>query len=94
MIYRNYKEIKNIKTGTKLWACAYEFDNNKITMGLISKPIYGMARGYGWDYKEVAEEESYASFLYRLKEIAEQNLQNQKQFKLIQECMLIHMRNV
>lgn len=47
MIYRNYKEIENIKTGTKLWACAYEFDNNKITMGLISKPVYGMARGYG-----------------------------------------------
>ena len=39
MIYRNLKEINNIKPGTKLWAYAYEFDNNKITMGLISKPI-------------------------------------------------------
>lgn len=63
MIYTDYySEIKNIKTGTKLWACAYEFDNNKITRGLIQKPVYGMARGYGWDYKEVTEEESYASF--------------------------------
>lgn len=62
MIYRNYKEIENIKTGTKLWACAYEFDNNKITMGLISKPIYGMDRGYGWNYENIAEEELYASF--------------------------------
>lgn len=35
MIYRNNKEIENIKTGTKLWACAYELDNNEITMGLI-----------------------------------------------------------
>lgn len=62
MIYRNYNEIRNIKPGTKLWACAYEFDNNKITMGLISKPIYGMTKGYGWDYEKVTEEESYASF--------------------------------
>lgn len=67
MIYRNYKEIKNIKPGTKLWACAYQFDNNKITMGLISKPIYGMARGYGWDYEEVTEEKSYASFFVPFK---------------------------
>ena len=62
MIYRNYSEIRNIKTGTKLWACAYEFDNNKISMGLISKPVYGMTRGYGWNYEEVTEEDSYASF--------------------------------
>lgn len=67
MIYRNYKEIKNIKPGTKLWACAYQFDNNKITMGLISKPVYGMARGYGWDYEEVNEEKSYASFFVPFK---------------------------
>lgn len=33
-------------------ACAYEFDNNKITMGLISKPVYGMARRYGWAIKK------------------------------------------
>ncbi len=47
MKYRNLKEINDIKPGIKLWACAYEFDNNKITMGLISKPVYGMTRGYG-----------------------------------------------
>ena len=34
MIYRNYDEINNIKPGTKLWACAYEFSSNKITIGL------------------------------------------------------------
>lgn len=61
MIYRNYKELENIKTGARLWACAYEFDNNKITMGLISKPIYGMARGYGWDYEEVTIKQNKAS---------------------------------
>lgn len=71
MIYRNYNEIKNIKPGTKLWACAYKFDNNKITMGLISKPVYGMARGYGWDYEEVTEEESYASFFVPFKRNSE-----------------------
>lgn len=62
MIYRNCNEIRKIKPGTKLWACAYEFNNDKITMGLISKPVYGMARGYGWNYEEVTEEERYASF--------------------------------
>lgn len=31
-------------------------------MGLISNPVYRMARGYGWDYENIAEEESYASF--------------------------------
>lgn len=62
MIYKNYSEINNIKTGTKLWACAYEFDNNKMTMNLISKPVYGMVRGYGWNYENTIEEDSYASF--------------------------------
>lgn len=71
MIYRNYKEIKNIKQGTKLWACAYQFDNNKITMGLISRPVYGMTRGYGWDYEEVIEENSYASFFVPFKRNSE-----------------------
>lgn len=52
-----YKIFTIIKTGTKLWACAYEFDNNKTTMGLILKSIYGMVRGYGWDYEEATEEE-------------------------------------
>ena len=36
-------------------------------MGLISKPVYGMARGYGWDYEEVTEEKSYASFFVPFK---------------------------
>lgn len=67
MIYKNCIEIRNIRPGTKLWACAYKFDNNKITMGLISKPVYGMVRGYGWNYKEVTEEESYASFFVPFK---------------------------
>lgn len=71
MIYRNYKEIKNIKPETKLWACAYKFDNNKITIRLISKPVYGMARGYGWDYEEVTEEELYASFFVPFKRNSE-----------------------
>lgn len=71
MIYRNCIEIRNIKPGTKLWACAYKFDNNKITMGLISKPVYGMARGYGWDYEEVTEEKSYSSFFVPFKRNSE-----------------------
>lgn len=64
MIYRYYQDVEKLNPGTKLWACAYEFDNNKITMGLISKPVYGMLRGYGWDNedKEVTEEKSYSSF--------------------------------
>lgn len=71
MIYRNYKQIKNIKPEIKLWACAYEFDNNKITMGLISKLVYGMARGYGGDYEEITEEESYSSFFVPFKRNSE-----------------------
>jgi hypothetical protein len=31
-------------------------------MGLISKPVYGMAKGYGWDFEEITEEDLYASF--------------------------------
>lgn len=58
---------QNIKPGTKLWACAYKFDNNKTTMGLIQKPIYGMARGYGWDYEGTMEENSYSSFFVPFK---------------------------
>lgn len=26
MIYKKFNEIENIKPGTKLWACAYQFD--------------------------------------------------------------------
>lgn len=64
MIYRYYRDVEKLSPGTKLWACAYDFDNNKTTMGLISKPVYGMLRGYGWNYKdeEVTEEKSYSSF--------------------------------
>lgn len=58
MIYRQYNKINNIKPETKLWTCVYQFDNNKITMGLISKAIYGMARGYGWDDAEVTDEKT------------------------------------
>lgn len=71
MVYRNYKEIKNIKPETKLWAYTYEFDSNKITMGLISKPVYGMARGYGWDYEEIAKKKSYSSFFVPFKRNSE-----------------------
>lgn len=53
MIYRG----GSIKPGTKVWACAYSFDNNKTTMGLIQKPIYGMIKGYGWDWREDYNEE-------------------------------------
>ncbi len=63
-------------------------------MGLISKPVYGMARGYGWNDDRIDEEESYSSFFVPFKKIVKQNLKNQKQFKLIQECLLMHMRNV
>ncbi|MFG6369467.1 MAG: hypothetical protein K1W16_13840 [Lachnospiraceae bacterium] len=45
MIYRYYRDVEKLIPGTKLWACAYKFDNNKTTMGLISKPVYGMLRG-------------------------------------------------
>lgn len=47
MIYRYHDKINSIKSGTKLWECVYEFDNNKNTMGLISKLVYGMTKGYG-----------------------------------------------
>ena len=83
MIYRNYSEIRNIKTGTKLWACAYEFDNNKISMGLISKPVYGMTRGYGWDYEEMAEEESYSSFFVPFRSRSETEFAKSKAVRIL-----------
>lgn len=83
MIYKNYSEINNIKTGTKLWACAYEFDNNKISMGLISKPVYGMTRGYGWDYEEMAEEESYSSFFVPFRSRSETEFAKSKAVRIL-----------
>lgn len=71
MINRNYNEIENINLGTKLWACACKFDNNKITMGLILKPVYGMASGYGWNYEKITEEDSYESFFVPFKRNSE-----------------------
>lgn len=69
MIYRDYCEAEKLPPGTKIWACAYDFDNNKTTMGLISKPVYGMLRGYAWNYedKEITEEDSYSSFFVPFK---------------------------
>lgn len=74
MIYRNYNEINKIKTETKLWACVYALDNNKISMGLVSKPVYGMTRGYGWNYENVIEEDPYSSFFVPFRSGAKQNL--------------------
>lgn len=82
MIYRKYKDINNISPGIKLWACAYEFDNNKIIMELISKPIYGMARGYRWDYDKIIEEESYASFFVPFKSGSETEFTKSKAVRI------------
>lgn len=43
-----YKDSKDLEPGRKIWACAYEFDNNKITMNLSQKPIYGEIYHDGW----------------------------------------------
>lgn len=43
MKYRDWNEkLYKQKAGKKVWACAYDFDSNKETMGYISKPIYGI----------------------------------------------------
>ena len=78
MIYKEYKDIHNIKPGTKLWACAYSFDNNKTTMGLIQKPVYGIARGYGWNYSELAEEKSYSAYFIPFKKNSEKDYATSK----------------
>lgn len=66
-----------------MWACAYEFDNNKISMGLISKPVYGMTRGYGWGYEEVTEEDSYSSFFVPFRSGSETEFAKSKAVRIL-----------
>lgn len=42
MVFKTDLDMKTLRPGTKLWACAYEFDNNKTTMGLKQKPVHGV----------------------------------------------------
>lgn len=44
MIYRDIAEKRKIEHGTKIWACAYEFDNSKMQMRFIQKPVFGEIR--------------------------------------------------
>lgn len=74
--------LESIKPGTKLWACAYEFDNNKITMELIQKPVYGMARGYGWNYDEANEEKSYSVYFVPFKAHSETEFAKSKSVRI------------
>lgn len=94
MIYKDCHEVKDIKHEAKLWACAYEFNNNKISMGLISKPIYGMTRGYGWDYEEVTEEDSYASFFVPFKSSSETEFAKSKAVRISSRVYADTYRNV
>ena len=41
-VYTNWYDIGNIPENTPIWACAYEFCNNKETMSLTQRPIRGM----------------------------------------------------
>ena len=41
-IYTSWQEIVNIPKNTPIWACEYEFCDNKTTMSLIQKPVKGM----------------------------------------------------
>lgn len=46
MVYKNSADIMiGLKPEQKIWACAYQLDNNQITMGLKQKPIYGVIKG-------------------------------------------------
>lgn len=76
MKYTN-KNRELLKQGMKVWACAYKFDNNKTTMGLIQKPIYGVIRGYGYDWGGNAEE-GYPAFFAPLSKNSETKIVKSK----------------
>lgn len=48
MIYRDIAEKRKIEPGTQIWACAYEFDNSKMQMRFIQKPVFGEIDGDKW----------------------------------------------
>lgn len=50
MIYRTYEDLKLLKPGMNVWACAYEFDKSNTTMSLHQKPIYGKLIPYKSGY--------------------------------------------
>ena len=42
MKYTDSLQKRKLEDGTKIWACAYAFNNDKDTMGLKQEPIYGI----------------------------------------------------
>ena len=46
-----YKEIRNIKPGSILWACAYDEDNNYEYTHLGQKPVKGIVLSNEGEYK-------------------------------------------
>lgn len=44
-----YLDIKDLQVGDKVWACAYDFHNNKDSMSYKQLPVLGMIRGNCWN---------------------------------------------
>lgn len=60
------RNFLKLKTGMKVWVCAYKCDDNRITMKLMQPPTYGMLRGFDWDYKNdvTKEKGGHSSFFF------------------------------
>lgn len=84
MKYRNINKTE-LKPGTKIWACAYDFDKSKTSHSLIQKPVYGMIRGYGWRYQDflnVTEETSYGTYFVPFKKNSKTELATSKEVRI------------
>lgn len=86
MIYKSRTEIRNIKPGTKLWACAYSLDNNQITMGLKQKPVYGTTRCRRIVWEEDDLNESYSSYFVPFKKGSDSQLAKSKEVSIYARC--------
>lgn len=81
MIYEGFHP----KVGQKVWACAYEFDTNKMSMKLKQEPVFGRICGYYWDSKD-KEEEFTAYYFVPFSKNSKTKLQKSKCVRLSSRC--------
>ena len=86
MIYTDIAEKKNIKPGTKIWACAYSFHKNKETMGLIQEPVYGITRSRSITWGKDDLNESYSSFFVPFRKGSDSQLAKSKEVSIWARC--------
>lgn len=86
MIYTGIAEKKNIKPGTKIWACAYRFHKDKEMMGLIQEPVYGITRGISVAWGDDDLNETYSSFFVPFRKGSDSQLAKSKEVSIYARC--------